>query len=93
MPHLLLGFYVLAFSLGVVVVLFSAAGYRRLRVLSYKSFSLQFAGLVLILLGEGIRTYDQVTGGAFSCRQSRSSWPAWAGRAMPSSAGRFPFLP
>ena len=65
-PHLLLGLYVLAFSLGVVVVLFSAAGYRRLHVLSYKSFSLQFAGLVLILLGEGIRTYDQVTGGALS---------------------------
>ena len=59
MPHLLLGLYVLAFSLGVVVVLFSAASYRRLRVIYLRTFSLQFAGLVLILLGEGIRTYDR----------------------------------
>jgi DNA-binding CsgD family transcriptional regulator len=61
-----LGVYILAFSFGVTVVAFGAGAYRRLRVVYYGSFTLQFAGTTLIVLCEGIRTYDQATGGALS---------------------------
>jgi DNA-binding CsgD family transcriptional regulator len=64
--HFALGLYILAFSFGVVVISFGAITYRRLRVSFYGSFTLQFAGSTLILLGEGITMYDTVTGGALS---------------------------
>jgi DNA-binding CsgD family transcriptional regulator len=61
-----LGVYILAFSLGVAVVALAGGAWRRLRVAYYGSFTLQFAGSTLIVLCEGIRTYNQATGGALS---------------------------
>ena len=66
MPHFVLGLCILAFSLGVVVISFGTVTYQRLRLRFYRSFTLQFSGSTLILLAEGIRTYDLVTNGALT---------------------------
>jgi DNA-binding CsgD family transcriptional regulator len=67
-PHIVLGLCILAFSCGVAVISFGTLAYQRQRRRFYRSFTLQFTGSTLILLAEGIRTYDLVTAGAL--------WPA-----------------
>jgi DNA-binding CsgD family transcriptional regulator len=62
----MLGLCILAFSLGVVVISFGAVTFQRLHLRYYRSFTLQFTGCTLILLAEGIRTYDLVTNGALN---------------------------
>lgn len=64
MPHIVLGLCILAFSCGVAVISFGTLTYKRQPRRFYRSFTLQFTGSTLILLAEGIRTYDLVTAGA-----------------------------
>jgi DNA-binding CsgD family transcriptional regulator len=60
--HVLTGLYILAFSLGVVVVAFGALTYRRLRVVIYRTFAVLYAGQTLNAVAEGVRAYVAATG-------------------------------
>ncbi len=64
MPHAVLALYILAFSLGVGVITLSAFSFHRKRIAFYASFSLFFTASTILLLREGISTYDKVTAGA-----------------------------
>lgn len=64
MPHAVLALYILAFSLGVGVITLSAFTFLRKRISFYASFSLFFTASTILLLREGISTYDKVTAGA-----------------------------
>lgn len=62
MAHALTGLYILAFSLGVLVVAFGALTYRRLRVVIYRTFAVLYGGQTLNALAEGVRAYLAATG-------------------------------
>jgi DNA-binding CsgD family transcriptional regulator len=62
-PHAALALYILAFSLGIGVIGMGALTFRRLRVGFYATFTLLFTGSTILLLREGVSTYDKVTGG------------------------------
>lgn len=64
MPHAALALYILAFSLGIGVIGLGALTFHRLRIGFYATFTLLFTASTILLLREGIRTYDKVTGGA-----------------------------
>lgn len=57
MKHALTGLYILAFSLGAVVVAFGVVTYRRLRVVIYRTFAVLFAGMTITAAAEVVRAY------------------------------------
>lgn len=61
-PHAALALYILAFSLGIGVIGLGALTFRRLRIGFYATFTLLFTALTILMLREGISTYDKVTG-------------------------------
>jgi DNA-binding CsgD family transcriptional regulator len=63
-PHAALALYILAFSLGIGVIGLGALTFRRLRIGFYATFTIHFTGSTILLLREGLSTYDMVTGRA-----------------------------
>ncbi len=61
-PHAALALYILAFSLGIGVIGLGALTFRRLRIGFYATFTIHFTGSTILLLREGLGTYDKVTG-------------------------------